>query len=452
MKKVNETIELNKKEKTNDNEELNKKEKNNFDSLVYKLIIVIMIGIPLLKFITYVPFISSINPYMITRSRVHFFWGTIFFQLVIYIYGILSKEKKTNYIDYIFYILIFSLFTTTAYSVGFRKSFLGADTRYEGLLTILNYYLLALNTKNLKEKKYKESIIKCFIGLGIIQSLYAILQALTPITFWNRKFSGGAYMAMGLCSNPNFFGAYMAMQLSIITIYYLSKSQWKYLVIYALFTMGLYLAGSSGPLLGYVISFILIAILFRKHYKRIITLLITFILMCYCTDTSIKIIHQDILKNNLDSEYVISNELTDTLEKLNKENVKNIGNGRINLWINSLPLLKEYWLTGCGLDNFGDVYPQSGNVYYDKAHNVYLQMGITNGIIPLILYMFICLIAFLKGFKLKKTYAISVFMCFTTYCILAFANISTIDVAPYFYIMFGLLLSEIKEIKILRKK
>jgi hypothetical protein len=66
--------------------------------------------------------------------------------------------------------------------------------------------------------------------------------------------------------------------------------------------------------------------------------------------------------------------------------------------------------------------------------------------------MFICLTAFIKGFKLKKTYSLSVFMCFVSYCILAFANISAIDVAPYFFIMLGILLSEVNHIKILNKK
>ena len=120
------------------------------------------------------------------------------------------------------------------------------------------------------------------------------------------------------------------------------------------------------------------------------------------------------------------------------------------MWKNSLPLIGEYWLTGCGLDNFGEAYPQTGKVYFDKAHNGYIQIGVTNGIIPLIVYMFVCLIVFLKGFKLKENYSCSLFMAFVSYCILIFANISAIDVAPYFFIILGLLLSDEKSIKIFK--
>ena len=117
----------------------------------------------------------------------------------------------------------------------------------------------------------------------------------------------------------------------------------------------------------------------------------------------------------------------------------------------TLPLIKEYWLTGCGLDNFYDALPQTGNVYFDKAHNVYLQMAVTNGIFPTIVYMFICLVIFLKGFKLKRTENYALFMAFVSYCILAFANISVIDVAPYFFVIVGILISDTRNVKISKK-
>ena len=90
-------------------------------------------------------------------------------------------------------------------------------------------------------------------------------------------------------------------------------------------------------------------------------------------------------------------------------------------------------------------------IFYDKAHNVYIQIGVTNGIFALAAYMLICLVVFLKGFKLKDNYSNSLFMAFVSYCILAFANISVIDVAPYFFIILGLLMSEEKSLKISKK-
>ena len=147
------------------------------------------------------------------------------------------------------------------------------------------------------------------------------------------------------------------------------------------------------------------------------------------------------------ASYDISSEVSTIF----KTSVEQLGNGRLNIWMNSIPLVKKYWLIGCGLDNFKNAYPNWGSFKVDKAHNVYLQMAVTNGVIPTLVYMFICLVVFLKGFKLKKTYSWALFMAFVSYCILAFANISVIDVAPYFYIIWGILISETDRIRISKK-
>lgn len=425
--------------------------KINLDKIIYILIMVIMIGIPVFKFFMYVPFIRSINPYHVTRLRVYFFWVSILVTLFVYLYSVVSGERKITYIDYLFYFLIFSLFVSSFFAIDFKKSIIGEDARYEGLLTILNYYLLVLNAKNIKSKKYKNSLLNIFMYLGVFQGFYAVYQSFTPFTFLNNKFSGGAHMAMGLCSNPNFFGAYMAMQLSLATIFYVKQGQKKYLWMFILFSVALYLASSSGPILGFVLAFVLFGILLRKQYKRILLLVLVFIVTCFITDKSLKYVHEDILGNSISDRYIISNDIVSTVDKIQNDNIDSIGSGRIRLWKRSIPLIGEYWLTGCGLDNFYNALPQTGRIAYDKAHNVYIQMAVTNGIFPTLVYMFVCLIVFLKGFKLKKVESLALFMAFVSYCILAFANISVIDVAPYFYIILGILISDTERIKISRK-
>ena len=426
--------------------------KLNLDKIIYILILVIMIGIPVFKFLMYVPVINNINPYHVRRLRVYFFWISIAGTLLVYLFSVISKERKITYIDILVYFLIFSLFVSSSNAINFMKSIFGENARYEGFLTLVNYYLVLLNAKNIKEEKYKNGLLKCFITLGIIQSFYAIYQSLTPYTFLNNKFSEGAHMAMGLCGNPNFFGAYMAMQLSIPTVLFIKEGKKKNLLIFILFSIALYLASSTGPMIGFVLAFILIGIMNFKNYKRVLFLLVVFLLVSFGTDKAIRFTHKANLKNYSPETYVISNDIADTAVKIENKEIEAIGNGRIGLWKRSLPLVKKYWLTGCGLDNFRNALPRDGTKQvYDKAHNVYLQMAITNGVIPTLVYMFICLIVFLKGFKLKNKESCALFMAFVSYCILAFANISVIDVAPYFFIILGLLISETESIKLFHR-
>ena len=359
--------------------------------------------------------------------------------IITYLYQILSKKEKIGYIDIIIYILIILAFLSTTYAIDFEKSFLGEKYRYEGLLTILSYYLLILNAKSIKEEKYKKNIIKLFISIGIFQSAYALLQSYTDLSFIRRH--SISYMAMGLCSNPNFFGSYMVMQTLLIGYMYVFNPKKRYLLIFILFGVVLYLAESTGPVLSAVVAIIFSLFIIPKKAKNIIKLIVILLISFVLADMSLKYVQKNEFKQELIENYDITSEINSIIQEPSKD----IGNGRLVIWENSLPLVKKYWLIGCGLDNFKDAYPNWGSVKYDKAHNVYLQISITNGLPALIIFLILLFIAFIKGIKVKNSIITPIYMAFIGYSIQAFFNISVIDVAPYYYIIIGIIFSQYEE-------
>ena len=66
-------------------------------------------------------------------------------------------------------------------------------------------------------------------------------------------------------------------------------------------------------------------------------------------------------------------------------------------------------------------------------------MLITTGIISLILFLVILFILFINSIRVEESLTISLLIAFVGYSIQAFANISTIDVAPIYFILTGLL-------------
>ncbi len=62
---------------------------------------------------------------------------------------------------------------------------------------------------------------------------------------------------------------------------------------------------------------------------------------------------------------------------------------RIQVWSDSLPAVRDYWLTGSGLSSFRYVGARyrsfGGSIYYSWAHNDYLQLGIELGLPGLLL-------------------------------------------------------------------
>lgn len=411
------------------------KKELNIEKIIYILIILVMVLIPILKLSTYIPVIEKFYITHFEIKRVYVLWTAIFFMLIIYFYLIFSKEQKVGFVDIIIYILTILAFLSTKYALDFEKSFFGEIYRYDGLLTILSYYLLILNARSIKNEKYKKNIIKVFLLIGVFQSIYAIMQSYTDFYFIRRH--AVDYMAMGLCSNPNFFGSYMVMQVLLIGYIYIYDSKKIYLLIYVLFAIALYIAESSGPVLSVGIVLLFSIFVIPKKFKRILKLIVILLLSFVFAELTLKYVQT----NKFQKEFIPSYDIASEVSAIVTTPVEQVGNGRLTIWKNSLPLIKRYWLIGCGLDNFKNAYPNFGGVRVDKAHNVYLQISITNGIPALILFLVLLFVVFLKGIRNKNSFLIPLYMAFIGYSVQAFLNISVIDVAPYYFIIIGLIFS-----------
>ena len=407
------------------------------EKITYRFTMLFMICIPLFKFISYVLYLSGVIENSYVFNHVYVLWLSLPIFMVLYIINLIYK--KINYVDIIIYFLIILALISTILAQDITISIFGETNRNEGLLTILNYYFVFSNVKNIYHKNYKEKIIKLFLILGIIQVIYAFLQVYTDFSF--IKHFSKEYMAMGLCGNPNFFGSYIVMLVLISSTLYLFNKKNIYLILSIIYALGLYLANSTAPFIGFLLGLIFLIIV---YFKKLIILLIA---LFFINDYFFNLRYETIKENN--RRYNIKYEITDTVNSIVSKNEEyNYGSSRIRLWKNLIPVAKKYYLFGAGLDNLRVVYPQDKGLIYDKAHNVYYQILITNGIFALIIYCLLCLIIFIKGFKFKNEFYIAMFIAFVGYCIQAFGNISVIDVAPYFFIILGLLYSKDNEIVI----
>lgn len=415
------------------------------EKIIYKFTMLFMISIPLFKLISYILYLSGIIENSYNFNHVYVLWLSLPVFIILYIISLIYK--KITYVDIIVYFLIILAFISTIFAQDTNISIFGEINRNEGLLTILNYYFVFLNVKNLSNKDYKNKIINLFLILGVFQVIYSILQVYTNFDF--IKHFSKDYMAMGLCGNPNFYGSYMVMLVLISSTLYLLKNKNIYLVLSFIYALGLFLANSTAPFIGFILGFIFLIIFCFKNINKInmIKLILLLIILFFINDYALNLKYETIKDN--DRRYNIKYEITDTVNSIVSKNEEyNYGSSRIRLWKNLIPIAKEYYLFGVGLDNLRVVYPKNNGLIYDKAHNIYYQMLITNGIFALFGYCLLCLIIFIKGFKFKDNSYIALYIAFIGYSIQAFGNISVIDVAPYFFIILGLLYSKDNEIVI----
>ena len=131
--------------------------------------------------------------------------------------------------------------------------------------------------------------------------------------------------------------------------------------------------------------------------------------------------------------------------------------GRGYIWSRSLPLLKNNFILGTGVDTFAIAFPQQDyvNLYNNgyenqlltKPHNLYLQIGVETGTLSLISFIIFYGMYFISSFKLYikskydnfyKKVGAGIFIGTFSYMVIGFANDSSITVAPIFWVMMGL--------------
>lgn len=154
-----------------------------------------------------------------------------------------------------------------------------------------------------------------------------------------------------------------------------------------------------------------------------------------------------------------------TLEEYELESPEVIGfkgkeklaSSRGYIWGRSIPLLKNTLILGTGPDTFSFYFPQNDklgilyaygttNMIISKAHNLFLQLGINNGVIALLGFLGVIILYLIDSFKLyalKNKYSekqiLGAILCLSIigYLFTGLFNDSVICVAPIFWIILG---------------
>ena len=352
------------------------------------------------------------------------------FLLYIYINDIVIKKRKLDIYDYSFYLFIFMGIFSTLFSINKVLSIFGKDFRYEGFLSVFCYYLLFMNWKVNANYCDVKKYIKILTNIGIVNSIYALLQIYFPSKYI-LEYSLDSNMASGLCGNPNFFGSLIVTVICIICCNFLmlNSDYFKNFIYAILLYISLINCQSTGPFITFILCIVMLIIFLAIKKKLILKRALVFFFLLPLL--YIGVLHINNLNNNYRCEMCIV-----------KETIETGGNGRLNIWKKSLNIVSKNLIVGVGFDNFHLAYEDNNYIEYqkiDNAHNVYLHILATQGLIGLVIYLFVCISVFIKGIKSKNIIIYSLLSGFISYSIQALFNISVIQVAPVYYLIMGLI-------------
>ena len=406
-------------------------------------------------------FLISINIIsVLTFSKILHALGIIF--IIIYIINKIINKKNINFYDIIILLLTTCAIISAKYAYDQEVALIGTHHRHEGLYTILSYYSFFLLSTTLN-KKYHPIIMKTLVFLGVFQILIGTIQTMRieNILGYDRSenFSANYYSASGTFMNPNFYSTYILICVSYLIGNFKNQKTIKTRIIsiflISIYVYGLIIGNTSSSILSFIAILIFngFGLLNKKNIKKNLKTIPIIIVVILLAIPALLIVdkykYHTLYKTMRNNVY----EIMDIFKYGIKDTT---GNSRIYVWKETLKEVPKHALTGIGIDNF--LYIKDGQpilatveekvLAFDKAHNDYLQILITEGVFALIVYLILIIKVLYDSHSISKNKNNSgLILSFISYLCQMIMVFSVIMVAPIFYIIIGFIVHNKKEEK-----
>jgi len=348
---------------------------------------------------------NFIFPFIV--PKILFFRSLVLLMLIPYIYLIFTYKKEfapfKHWLHYAVGIYFASLFLSTFFGVDWYNSFWDNHERMLGFFTLFHYFLYYLMISIVFRKKEEwQKLQWWFLGTGSLVMLIAIFQRISPDYLLN----GGSWRVASTLGNPIYVGGF---GLFLGYIGYLLGMQekifWRRLTAFGLGflgVVGIFLSGTRGTLLGLMASIgvlLLIYLIFLKGNKKIRMAIGTIMLL--------GLVLLGILFAFRTSPLVQSIPSVGRL--VNSSLTGDSAGTRLIAWGIAFESWQERPVFGWGPNNYyyafnkyyrpASLYFGVGETWFDNAHNIIMNTLSTQGIIGVVSYLSLFVIAIVYCFR-----------------------------------------------------
>jgi len=337
------------------------------------------------------------------------------------------KNKKSGLFLALFLLLLLGVvyILSTIFSLEPTFSFWGNPSRGLGSITIILLIAYSLFIFLILKERGWQILWDINIFVGILISLVAIIQKFSLLP---KIINPQSYQPFSTMGNAILLGIYLMLLVFPALSFGFKKLNIKSLFYFGsviLFIAGILAAASRSPILGLITGFLFFLFFYPKKTKRIIIvkigavgLIILSIIGTFWLNANLetagKIEKIPIIGTAFyriwDSARPLLNLREITFEKI-------VSEGRYSGWQVLWPSLKDRPLLGYGPENISipfdknydpsikgitSVISGGGSGWWDRAHNIFLELGLTIGIPGLLIYLLIFITLFLKLQRIKK--------------------------------------------------
>lgn len=318
---------------------------------------------------------------------------------------------------------------------------LGQLNVHNGAFTYCSFLLIFLTANSLK-KHYLEIIQLIIFSLCIV-SCIALLQYINVHlwepdgirVYWKRIY--------GTIGNANWLSGSLLLAIPL-AIYFENRKEKKFVwrIAIIIISSALFANGTRG---GYLGLFLIILIWLTKNLLLRRTKTIIAPLICIIIGFTIA---------NFKNYYPIQ-RMTSMHKNIERglHGDLSAGEHRLFIYKSSIPLIKKYGILGAGPDTFGKVYQQdrlekilikehgafkNPARRLNIAHNEYIQLSITIGVLGLIFYLFFVIKGAVNIFNRESLFNFYLGLSVIGYSVHLMFTDSNIGVATIFWVLIGL--------------
>ena len=296
---------------------------------------------------------------------------------------------------------------STIFSINPYTSFWGYYSRFhQGLLTTICYTILYFAASLYLDKKSVLKLIKVSVGSAFFISLYAILQRLgIDKSLWIQDVVNRPFSTLG---QPNWLAAYLLHNL-FLALYFVNINKSKSFLSYTTFLVlliALLLTKSRSGFIALGVSYIIYWTLLLRQFSFI--KIKRTLLLSTVYSVIVALVIGTPYTPNFPTLIQSQPSLTPTTTSGGGTQLENGGteSGDIRriVWSGALALIKKYPIVGTGPETFAYTYywerptvhnnTSEWDYLYNKAHNEYLNIAATTGLLGLLAYLYFHFVIF----------------------------------------------------------
>lgn len=427
---------------------------NKISNIITKIAIILLITQPIY---------FSLGMLFLNKNTYCFYYNYIFASLCVIGFVLLPimffekfrfkfvKYKDSNKTVFFAYLFLFLCIVWATISVFFATdislALFDIKNRGEGLFMYYAYALIALGAYTIDDDKFRNTLLKIFMGVGIFFCLYTLFDHY--VFRWGEIFVWWPFTAP--FANPNHSGYFLVM-VSIVSasLFMYDKdtyTRWVGLITFTLASIVICLNDSFGSQLTIfcmVIAIVIASIIRDKTlWKRYI-----FVIGAYLISI---IIGHFLERYTLERENTVLlnfvtfiKDIFMVVSNVDSKDAEVAGTNRWGLWMECFRNMRDKPLFGIGINCQRIVNP---NLESSRPHNELLQFASTMGIPAGIFYLTSIILLAISTIKQIKNISSSTLTCLLTVCAYFISSLFGVSL-PYtfcYYVVFlGLGISGLK--------